>query len=155
MAKTAARQARLSGIQISFPVKHGAGVGLASGRNIAMPVDPFWHNSRVNLANGSGEPGERFILGILEREIVGALHLNTDGEIVGAGPPFTVRLAGVPSALMQRHELDKLAIASNQDMGGNFQILDFKIIRILAGIQGIAKKLLDAGPTEKAWGETD
>ena len=144
MAKTAARQVRLSGIQISFPIEQGAGVGLPSGRNIAMPVDPFWRDSRVNLLDDSGEPGERFILGILEREIVGALQLDTDGEIVDTGPPFTIRLAGVPRALVQRHKLDKLAIASNQDMGGNFQVLDLKMIRILVGIQGIAKQLLDA-----------
>ena len=144
MAKTAARQGRLSGIQISFPVEQGTGVGLASGRNIAMSVDPCWRDSRVNLPDDPGKPGERFILGVLEREIVGAFQLNTDGEIVDTGPPFTIRLAGVPGALMQRHKLDKFAIASNQDVGGNFQVLDLKIIRILVGIQGIAKQLLDA-----------
>ena len=144
MAKTAARQARLSGIQISFPVEQGTGVGLASGRNIAMPVDPFWRDGRVNLPDDSGEPGERFILGILKREIVGALQLDTDGKIIDAGPTFTIRLAGVPRALVQRHKLDKLAIASNQDMGGYFQVPDLTIIRILVGIQGVAKQLLNA-----------
>lgn len=109
-----------------------------------MPVDPFWRDNGINLLNGLGEPGERFILGVLEREIVGALQLDTDGEIIDAGPTFTIRLAGVPRALVQRHKLDKLAIASNQDMGGNFQVLDLTIIRIFVGIQGIAKQLLNA-----------
>ena len=152
MAKTAARQARLSGIQIAFPVEQGTGVGLTSGRNIAMPVDPFWRDSRVNLPDDPGKPGERFILGVLEREIVGAFQLDTDGEIVDTGPPFTIRLAGMPGALKQRHKLDKFAIASNQDMGGNFQILDLAVIRVFIGIQGIAKQLLDTRPAETARG---
>ena len=61
----------------------------------------------------------------------------------------------MPGTLVQWHELDKLAIATYQDMSGNLQILDFTIIRMVIGIQGVAEKLLDSGPTKSSWWETD
>jgi hypothetical protein len=51
--------------------------------------------------------------------------------------------------------LDKLAIATYQDMSGNLQILDLTIIRMIIGIQGIAEKLLDTASTEPTRREAD
>jgi hypothetical protein len=61
----------------------------------------------------------------------------------------------VPGTLVQGHELDKLTIATYQDMGRDLQILDLTIIRMVIGIQGIAEKLLDTAPTESSRWEAD
>ena len=60
------------------------------------------------------ERGERFVLRLRERHVVGALELDADGEIVASLAAVPARCAGVPCALVGIDVLDDAAIAPDR-----------------------------------------
>src|SRR4030066_2601428 len=61
----------------------------------------------------------------------------------------------MPGALVQRHELDNLAITANQKMRGNREVLDLPVIRMFVRVKTVAEKLLDTPTAELSRREAD
>src|SRR5690606_19681445 len=74
--------------EIARPVKAGAGVGLATRRDVFVPGNTFVGNQRVGVLQRPGERDEAVILRLGERLVVGTLKLDADGEIVAVVTPL-------------------------------------------------------------------
>ena len=119
------------GLRKTSPFNKPRGVSLAPRRNVAMPVYPLGLDRGVNLPQSMGKPGKRSILGMLVWKIIRAVQFDSNGKIIYTRTTFAIGLAGVPGTSVKGHELDKLAISTNQNMSGNFQAAHLSIIGIL------------------------
>jgi len=120
-----------------------------------MSIYALWRNGRISLPENVGKLGQRLVLSFLKWEIIRPLQFDTNGKIVNTASPLTIRQTRVPGTPVQWNELDKLTVATYQDVGGDLQILDLTIIRMFIGIQGVAEKLLDTSPSESSRREAD
>jgi len=96
--------------QVTLPVKIRAGVGLASGGNVAVTGDAF---DRKGGAQREGQFVQHGILRVGEWHVVTAFQLDADGKIVAARPALPNGYARVPGALQNRNELDELTLAAD------------------------------------------
>src|SRR5690349_1155337 len=99
------------------PVEGSARIGLATRRDIGMTRDIGDRVARRELA---GQLGEARVLRVGVWHLAGAFELDAHGKVVAAHPSLPARLAGVPRALRARNELDQLAVATHEEMSGNF-----------------------------------
>ena len=85
---------------------------------------------RVARPQHAREGGEPPVLGRRERRFAGAFHFDPDREIVAARFTLPARFTSVPRALRARHELDQLAVAPDQEVGGHFRARDRGVERV-------------------------
>src|SRR5690606_37931970 len=88
---------------VARPVERRARVGLALRGYVAMALDPVQVDGRPGAADVPGELLQHRVLGIGIGQVVGALQLDADGEIVAAFAPVEARHPGVPGTVEQRH----------------------------------------------------
>ena len=61
----------------------------------------------------------------------------------------------MPGSLFQRYKLKQCAIAADKHMSRDLQVRYFLEIRMAQGIQLIQEQILNPGPTELTWWQTD
>src|SRR6516165_10910911 len=93
----------------SCPVESGPRVGLAAGRDVAMPHDI---RDRIDALQRSDEPCDHRVLRGRIRLIIGPLELDPDRKIVAALAAFPRRDSRVPCALVAGDELHEFAVAA-------------------------------------------
>src|SRR5512134_712335 len=103
---------------------------------------------RVARLQRSRETGEPSVLRGSKPRIVRAFELNADGEIVAARAPLPARVARVPRAAAARHELEKLAVATDEKVRGYLSARDRCVVRMRGGIEPVGEELGDARPAE-------
>lgn len=94
-------------------------------------------------------------LRIGESNLARAFHLDPDREIIAAGPALPARGASVPSALRARHELDESPVAANQEMRGNPELGQARVIRMSGRVEAVGEELDDAGAAERSRRQAD
>ena len=104
------------------PVKRRAGVAFAAGGDVAVAADACRGDARVAGDDGAGEAGERLVLAQGVGLLVAAVKFNADAEIVAVFPPLVVGNAGVPSAVEGGNVLPDMAVAQDEEMGGDAQV---------------------------------
>src|SRR6185437_15987640 len=105
----------------ALPFEPRAGIGLAAGRDVAVAGDV---ERAVTLGEGADERGQRAVLGLGVGDVVGALELDADGEVVAALAALPCRGARVPGALGARDVLNERAVAGDHEMRGHAQAFD-------------------------------
>ena len=83
--------------------------------------------------------GEALILTLSIIVLNRAFQFDADGKIVTAFPAIIFGNSGMPGAAVKRHILPQVALAADQQMRGNPQLIDVFEIRMLVRIQAIAK----------------
>ena len=61
----------------------------------------------------------------------------------------------MPGASIRVDEAQQLAVAADEVVSGNTQVLDGRVVGVGLRIQGVGEQLLDAGTTELVGGQTD
>lgn len=117
-----------------------------------MPRDAL---DRKALAELSQQISQHLVLHGLERQGIAAFQFDTDGEIVATLTPPPGRHAGMPCAQLRIDELDQFAGAADEEMGGNPQVLDARVVGVHLRVEGVGEELADAGTAEAVGGETD
>lgn len=117
-----------------------------------MAGDAF---DRETLAELSQQIGQHLVLHSLEGQRIAAFQFDTDGEIVATLTPAPGRHPGMPGAQLGIDELDQFAGAADEEMRGNPQVMDARVVGMLLRVEGVGEKLGDAGTTEAVWGEAD
>ena len=129
------------------PVEGRAGIGLAIRGDIAVARHVFDGISARNRAN---EPREHCVLWAFVRNVVRALELDADREIVAASAAAPVRFARMPCAPLARYELQQTSIATDEEMRGYAQRGDRGEVRICRCIKAVREEPLDAISVEPA-----
>ena len=129
---------RLSGEQpaVVGPVKGRAGVGFARWRDVAVAGDARRGDARVTAHDGTGECGERLVLAQGIGLVIAAVQLDAYAEIVAVFPPFISGGTGVPGAGGGRYVLFDVAVAQDEEVGGNAQVGDFVQIGMFVTLRG-------------------
>lgn len=91
----------------------------------------------------TGECGKRLILDDGKGFEVSPFEFNADREIVTPFAPCKRRLAGVPCPIVDRDELQHLAIAPDEKMGGNPQPTQMVEIRMGIVIKSICEEVFN------------
>ncbi len=123
-----------------MPIEKRTGIGLAGGRNIAVAHQAPRANARVRCGQDTCQFDQSAVLRFFKSPIVCALQLNTYGKIVDIATPMKLRVARVPSALVDRHELRQASVSGNEEMRGHLQMLYLPKILVHGDIQAIAKQ---------------
>ena len=126
---------------ITFPVKTGTGIGLAARCDIGMPGNM---RDGISLLQRLSDHYQRRILNVGKRRGVAALKLDTDGKIVTAGPALPAGFSSVPGTLFARNKLDDLAIAADEEMSGNLEIMESIVIGVRFRIELVGEQLYHA-----------
>src|SRR5690554_7194263 len=126
------------------PVERRPGVALAQGRHSSVAGDAALVQRRPGGEQLGGDLGQGAVLGQgIGRHLV-TLELDADGEVVeGPALPLAVvpaGAAGVPGAAIEGHELDALAVAADQQVGGDPQMGDGGEEGVGAGVQPIGEE---------------
>ena len=132
------------------PIEKRTGIRLAARRDVGMANDVF---DRIVLPQNADEPHQGRILRRIKRQLVTALEFDADREIVAAFDPIPTRGTGMPRAQAARHELHDPPIATNQEMSGDAQELDFTVIGMRPGVQRIGKKAHDTVAAKQPRGQ--
>jgi hypothetical protein len=102
------------------------------------------------LPQGADEPGQHRVLRRRVRNVVGALELDPDGEVVAPDAAFPRRFAGVPCPLAAGDELDEPAVAADQEVRRHAQRRDRREIRVRRGVEAVREQPLDGVAAERA-----
>src|SRR3989441_8636200 len=103
------------------PVEARAGIGLATGRDVAVRGELAQRECSFQAVN---QLDQALVLSVGEGGIVRAFELDADREIVAAAAPAPARGAGMPRAALDGHELYELAVAPNEEMRRDTQVHD-------------------------------
>lgn len=90
-------------------------------------------------------------LGILTFIVLGfilTLQLDSDGKIITSRTAAKPGLPGVPGALGERHKLNKLAVAANQQVGRYLHASNLTKIGVCVPVELIPEQRFDFGATE-------
>jgi len=85
------------------------------------------------------------------RDVIGALQLNPDGEVVTFFLPVKTRSARMPGAIKQADELDNGSIATNQQMSRDLNAFNGPEIRVGRVIETIAEEVFNFRAAETPW----
>ena len=132
------------------PIELRTRIRLAARCDVGMAGDVL---DGMLLPQEADEPGQGRILRRSERDFVAAFEFDADREVVAASGAAPARFAGVPGAQAARHELHEPAVAPDQEVGGDAQRLDFPVVGMRVGIQGVGEQALDAVAAELARGQ--
>ena len=110
---------------------------------------------RVGLFQGADQTLQHTILTVLKGYGIAALELDSDREVITALASVPLRNPGVPGAFRTGNELNELAVAPNQKMGGNPQTSNLVEIGVGGTIETVGKQRLDRIPTKSARWQTD
>src|ERR1044071_7357102 len=86
------------------PGEAGAGIGLATGRDVAVRGEIA---QRQRAAQPCDQRAERAVLRFLEGRVVSSFELDADREVVARAAAAPGRNPGVPRAAIHRDELDQ------------------------------------------------
>ena len=121
---------------VARPVETRPRIALPPGGHIAVPDDVPDRVARLERAREGGKPP---VLRVRERCFARAFELDADGKIIAMRAPLPARLARVPRAPAARHELVEIAVASNQEVSGNFRAGDRRIKRVRGGVKPVGE----------------
>ena len=127
------------------PVERRPGVGLAFRCDGGMTGDVL---DRIAAREGSQQSRKDRVLPDLVGQVVGAFELDADREIVAMRASAETRYAGVPRALVARHELHEPTVATHEKVCGDVQMRDRRIIRMRRGVETIGEQPRDSVPAE-------
>lgn len=124
-----------------LPVKTRTGIGLAARCNIGMPGNM---RNRISFLQCLGEHYQRRILNVGKRRGVAPLKLDTNGKIVTADLALPAGFSSVPGSLFAGNKLDDFAIAADEEMGGNLEIVESLVIGVRFRIEFVGEQLYHA-----------
>ena len=125
------------------PIKPRAWVGFAVGRNVLMPGNVL---DGVLCRQGRAQAAQCLVLRSLKQTPINAFKLDANGVVIAVVTPSEVRSTRMPGARITVHELPKLPVALDVEMGRDFHSLEGLKIRVGVPIQGVAEKLLNFLP---------
>ena len=128
-----------------MPVEVRTRIGLAPRGDVAVTRQRF---DRVAAPQLREQPIEGQVLSVLEGQLVAALELDADREVVAVRPPHPIRCAGMPCAPRARYELDQCSITADEEMRRNAQVLYLAEVGMGVRIQAIGKQVDDSGSAE-------
>ena len=88
-----------------YPVEGRPGIGLSTGCDITVSDEFRISQARIGGAQGRNKRGKACVLRCLVGHIVSSLEFDADGKIVAGRPAAEGRLARMPCALAEGHEL--------------------------------------------------
>ena len=110
---------------------------------------------RIGIAQGVNELSERAVLRLFEGNIVAALELDTDGEVITSLATAPLRHTRVPGAHFTRYELHKFSVAPDQKMCGDCQRRDLTEIWVGLRIKAVCEQFRDGISAKTAWRQAD
>mgnify|MGYP000331991248 CR=1 FL=1 len=118
------------------------------GMALENALHQFDHESELvlGIVRVKADRVRRPVGGFALRHALGAVavclvdDLDADRHVVQLRLPLPVAVAGVPGALVERHELQDPAVAFDQAMGRHGHVGDGGKVRVRARIQPVAKK---------------
>ena len=132
-----------------------SGIGLAARRDVAVAHQAIGADGRPGRHQQAHQARQAPVLAVLEGLPVAAFELDADGEVVAAIPPVVAGNARVPGTFGERYELDELAVAANEHVGGHPQGGDLRERRMGVDVQAVAKQRLHVGRSECAFRQAD
>jgi len=141
--------------QQPLPVEGRAGITLATGGDIAMADDGVGAQQRIGRQQRPGHRDQPLILGLTVGEVIGALQLDPDGEIVAGGSPPKAGAARMPGPPIEGDELGQAPITLDQQVGGDLQPLNRGEKGVAPGLQPVGEQLRDMAATKLARGQAD
>jgi len=137
------------------PVPLTAGIPFAARSHILVADDALGRDGGIGLHQAAAEAGSLAVLGIGERVLLIADHLDADGVVVAALASLPAGNAGMPGAALHRHELSDVACPVDDEVGGDAHPFQFGQRRFRFGIEPAEKKGLDRLRLEMAGGQAD
>jgi len=127
-------------ILVARPLEKRPRIGLATGSDMLVPGDI---GQSITLLQPGGQSRQYGILHFGKRLKIGPFQLDPDRKVVTAFAPTKERNAGMPGAVIGRHELQQRTIALNHEMRRDPQRTQLVKIRMSVAIQRIAKQVRD------------
>ena len=98
---------------------------------------------------------KRLVLRILIGNLIRALKLDANRKIIAGGPAFKLRVACVPGARAEGHELHDLPVAPDERMRGDALLRNLGEAGVPIGREAAREELIDPGTAELARRQTD
>jgi len=109
----------------------------------------------ISLKQCLGDASEDRVLLLRIRRLVVPLQLDPDRKVVTTAAVPKNRFTGMPGTSCKRHELNKLAIPSYQQVCGDFEPTNLIEIRVRVPIEAVAEQLLYLRPAELTGRQAD
>lgn len=139
----------------SYPIERRTRIGLAAGRDVAMPDDRRSFQRGERRAQGPNDIAKRIVLRVRIVISVCSFEFNTNREIITAIAIVETGLTSVPGPQVQRYILHDLTVAFDQQMTRDPGIDDFRKVRMLAGIEGVGEQMVDLRSAKLAGRQRD
>jgi adenosylmethionine-8-amino-7-oxononanoate aminotransferase len=137
------------------PVECRTRIGLASGRNVAMPDHPIRGQARVGPAQRRDHAGERMILRRIVGKRVGALEFDADGKVVAGLTTGEARPSGMPGAFSEPDVLGDRTVAPDDQVRGHTRLRNLSEVRMRIDRQTVGKQAVYPRSAELAGRQTD
>lgn len=98
---------------------------------------------------------QRLVLLVTIANLVTAFQFDADRKVITSGAATMARLARMPRASIERHELHETAITPDQQVAGDLHTGEISKIRVAIAIKPAGKERLDVRPAEMACRQTD
>jgi hypothetical protein len=120
-----------------------------------MTDDPVVFHAGIRCYQGIDKYRQFDVLLLLEVSVIRPFEFYADREVVTGIPSLVAGCPGMPCAIVEGHELQNLAITTDQYMSRNLHSADIPKIRMCLGVETIGEQFPDMGPTELAGRQTD
>ena len=107
-----------------------------------MSDDRVERQSLVTSKQQRRHVGERRVLGIFIRNVIGTFQLDPDRIVVATSPTTVTGLTGVPRASVERDELRDRTVPVDKQMGRDTNAGKVRKARVRAAVQTVRKESL-------------
>src|SRR5436190_16589862 len=98
---------------------------------------------RIASGHCAEELREHVVLHRLEARALESFELDADRELVALRSPLPSRAAGMPGTLIARHELHQFAASMNEEVRGDLQPPNGRVVRMGVPIEAVREEALD------------